>query len=134
MVQATGSQHFLRLPGVAQQLQQHANRSGQRQQSAHPTLQVLPAAIARQVLPGEISRQIKLEGAARYAGAAADAHQPVVVCECLTHLTRQRIERREKAVELPDHFIQRILRNGRVAPVTIENMFLFFQVFEDFGF
>ena len=37
-------------------------------------------------------------------------------------------------VQLGDHFVQRGLGNGRVAAVTVEHVFLFFEVLQDLGF
>jgi len=125
---------FLGCTGVAQQLEQQVQGLGQRPQRGGPARQIGLSAGRAVVLPGVVGWQVKFARASGNPGAAANAHEPVVLGEGLSGLARQPVQGHKTVVELLNDLLQCRLRDGRIAPVAGEQLFLLVQIFQDIGF
>ena len=112
---AVGCDHLVGHVGVTQQLEQEVDRFGQRRERRRPALEVGAALGGPAVLPGVVGRQVEFAGAARDAGTAADAHEPLVLGQRLAGLAGHRVERREVALELAHHLIEHRLGDRGIA-------------------
>src|SRR6185369_16702332 len=100
---------------------------------AGPAFQVGLAPARVTVLPGVVRRQVEFAGAPRNADPAADAHEPFVVRQRLACLARQQVQGREASFEFADDLVQHRFGNGWIAAITVEEVFLFFQVLHRIG-
>ena len=83
------------------------------------------------VLPRVIGGQVKIAGAARNAGAAAQAFEPLVLFERAAKLIGCVIEGVDAGAELFDQVFQQIGGNIGVAAKVAHDLALAFQVFQD---
>ena len=118
----------------AQHFQHELNRHGQRRKVLRPLVQIGLACRRRVVLPSMVSRQVKLARAARNGAAAANAVQEFVFAERAAHFADHGVERFKALVQLLNDEVEGFFRNGRVAAVGVELLFVTLDVFQNFRF
>jgi hypothetical protein len=102
-------------------------------QALAPALQVRAPVGARPVLPGIVGRQIEFAGTPGDADTAADAHEPVVVRQGVAGLAGHAGQAGEAVLDLRDDAVERLLRDGRIAPEAVQDLALPIQVLQQVG-
>ena len=79
-----------------------------------------------------VGRQVKLAGATRDGCAASNAVEEFTFAQGAAHFANHVVQRFKALVELFNDQVKGLLRNGGVAPVAIELLFVALNVFENF--